>query len=243
MKKIVIALLTGILFVVMGATAAQAIQEDEPGWDCRTMGNQVCGEAEFYWKLPDTAPVPPTENVPAIWPQEYAPNGPECGFWYQVDTYNVGDSYALIEDGILEEGEDYGVVISWRFEYGGDCPELVPVPTENPTVVDPCGPDNIVVDPPDWTREVTYTMTTENGVVTVTATANDGFVIEDGATTVWTFEDSAEICPTELPTPPPYEPPTLAETGNEMGGPIAASALIVLTMGVLLILANRKQGR
>jgi len=25
------------------ATAATAVEEDEPGWDCRTMGNHVCG--------------------------------------------------------------------------------------------------------------------------------------------------------------------------------------------------------
>jgi hypothetical protein len=30
------------------ATSARSIQEDDPGWDCHTMGNRVCGVSESY---------------------------------------------------------------------------------------------------------------------------------------------------------------------------------------------------
>jgi hypothetical protein len=30
------------------AASTRSIQEDDPGWDCHTMGNRVCGMSESY---------------------------------------------------------------------------------------------------------------------------------------------------------------------------------------------------
>lgn len=91
--------------------------------------------AEVYWLMPETStPIPPTGNNPSIWPQQYSPNGAStCGRWYQVDNYYQSDIAGLIADNKLTEGEDYDVVISWRFVYGGDCPPP-PAPPVKPAV-------------------------------------------------------------------------------------------------------------
>lgn len=38
-------LLADFLFGLMGTAQAETIYEDDPRWDCRTMGNFVCGPA------------------------------------------------------------------------------------------------------------------------------------------------------------------------------------------------------
>lgn len=38
-----------------------------------------------------------------------------------MDVYPADVVEGLIADGRLDEGEDYDVIISWRFVYGGDC--------------------------------------------------------------------------------------------------------------------------
>ena len=87
---------------------------------------------EVYWLLPDEGT---PDNV--TWPQTYHPE-PVCGDgWYQVDTYLAEDVPALIEDGLLHYGEDFDVVISWRFEAQVPCdvePEPTPTPTPTPEV-------------------------------------------------------------------------------------------------------------
>lgn len=37
-------LIAGLVAVAFIAGGSAPIQEDDPGWDCQTMGNQVCGE-------------------------------------------------------------------------------------------------------------------------------------------------------------------------------------------------------
>jgi hypothetical protein len=50
MKKIIAAVAITTALVLSGCGASQSpkqadrIEEDEPGWDCHTMGNKVCGE-------------------------------------------------------------------------------------------------------------------------------------------------------------------------------------------------------
>jgi LPXTG-motif cell wall-anchored protein len=229
MRKMIAAIVVGLVLAVMGGTAAYA-----------TDGPPTT--QEVYWLLPSTAPDPPTGNVPSIWPQEYAPNGPSCGNWYQVDTYNTEDIPALIADGILHEGEDYGVVIRWRFEYGGDCP---PPPTEEQipvelTHADPCGPDNITVEVPPDTAGVRWETFREPGVVTVTATAEEGYVLSTGGTQYsWEYRDNGLPC--DLPTP---EPPALANTGPNDGWPGAVvGAVLMLASGGVLLLTNRNRLR
>lgn len=73
---------------------------------------------EVWWELPDGGT--PPDHV--TWPQPIADeNALDCGVWYQVDTYDVRDIPALIADGVLTYGEDFDVVISWRFVFGGEC--------------------------------------------------------------------------------------------------------------------------
>lgn len=90
---------------------------------------------EVFWLLPATVTELPTGNTPAIWPQEYLPGGEAsipCDRFAQADVYKSKHVPALIADGILHEGEDYDVVLSWRFIAGAPCEEP---PVEEPTDV------------------------------------------------------------------------------------------------------------
>lgn len=117
-------------------------------------------------------------------------------------------------------------------------PEVVPIA---PSIdhLDPCGPDNLVVNVPESTEKVHYTTTPLDGGVKVTATATEGYVLTlDGETTAesfsWEFFESNEPCPvptTDLPTPP--NPPELAETGTDDVWVFALAALGLVLMGFL----------
>lgn len=105
---------------------------------------------EVYW-LTDTLVQGDTpvnaDNVK--WPQTLA-TGDECGDgWFQVDTYPVEEVPALIEDGVLMYGEDFDVVISWRFVKQEPCPVVVtPPPSEEPVPVPTPPPTEEVPVPP-----------------------------------------------------------------------------------------------
>jgi hypothetical protein len=95
---------------------------------------------EGWWALPDGG-----TDTNVTWDQPVAdPASLECGVWYQVDLYPTIEALlALQADGFLRNGEDHGIVISWRFVYGGDCPivtepepPVVDVPVTPPTTVD-----------------------------------------------------------------------------------------------------------
>ena len=234
MKRALAVLGTLTLGVMLSLTGGLAANAESPPENTT---------AEVYWALPDTAlPIPPTDNNPSIWPQDYSPDGAsQCGVWYQVDTYDVEDIPALIEDNVLDEGEDYGVVISWRFEYGGDC-TVVEVPAAL-DYVDACGVNNIVVTPPENTEGVTWSVDTSTpGFVYVTATANAGYILysppteagdEETATEItWEYQDSGELCPVVV-TPPPA-PPELALTGAPVPALWWLLGVAMVGTGVLL---------
>lgn len=123
-------------------------------------------------------------------------------------------------------------------------PEVVPIA---PSIdhLDPCGPDNLVVNVPQSTEKVTYTTTPLDGGVGVVATATEGYVLTlDGETTAesfsWEFFESNEPCPvptTDLPTPP--NPPELAETGTDDWGVFAIAALALILMGFAVWTTDR----
>ena len=106
---------------------------------------------------------------------------------------------------------------------------------------DPCGPNNLVVNVPDSTEQVSWSYV--DGVVT--ATANDGFILTINGETkaksfTWEFADSNEPCPvvteTPIPTPPVkgVVPPTeeLAHTGlSPIGGWLAVAAAGMMLLG------------
>lgn len=105
-----VALGLGSVFAAMPATATEAPPET----------------VEVWWETPTPdggwEEAPTAETV--TWDQTYIPDPSslKCGVWYQVDTYHPADVPALIADGMLTNGEDHKVVLSWRFVYGGDCP-------------------------------------------------------------------------------------------------------------------------
>ena len=45
MKGIMVVLL--IAGTLVGCGSKAPLQEDDPGWDCRTMGNRICG-SDYY---------------------------------------------------------------------------------------------------------------------------------------------------------------------------------------------------
>ncbi|GAA1775892.1 hypothetical protein [Agromyces lapidis] len=85
----------------------------------------------------------------------------------------------------------------------GDCTK--PGPTEievegAPSFADTCGPDNEKLTVPADTKFIDWEKREQNGVITVTATANTGYVFKPGAKTEWTFTiDDAPCPPTEVP--------------------------------------------
>lgn len=69
------------------------IEEDDPGWDCNTMGNRLCGpQDEMNQDLP-TQPI----DQPLIDPVSGALHSP-C--WIVVPP--TGDGWAQCEDGYIE---------------------------------------------------------------------------------------------------------------------------------------------
>lgn len=73
MKKIIAALAVTTALVLTGCSEAKttnktsvACEEDQPCWDCHTMGNKVCGE-----ELPQGVVVLPSEQCPVFQPVCY----------------------------------------------------------------------------------------------------------------------------------------------------------------------------
>jgi len=97
------------------------------------------------WLLTNTE-LPTSET--ASWPQSYL-KATDCG-WVRRDTYdtstpeNLAIVNAILADGILEQGEDYGVIVSWEFVYV-DCPVATvdPLPTDTATPVDTTARDAV----------------------------------------------------------------------------------------------------
>lgn len=102
---------------------------------------------EVFWKMPNGGT---PDQV--TWPQTHVAIPDECGVWFQVDTYHADDVAALVQDGLLLEGEDWDVVLSWRFTYGGDCTAPATEPRPVPSTVAPAIPATRVTpmtDAPD----------------------------------------------------------------------------------------------
>jgi len=136
MRKISFVLTVGVVAVGFAfASPLAALADDVPD------------TTEVVWLLPETVTELPVGNTPAIWPQEYLPDGVvPCGRFGQADVYPTAEVPALVEDGVLVEGEDYDVVVSWRFIDGGVCEVIVP-PVDEPT--EPEVPVTPVVDTPE----------------------------------------------------------------------------------------------
>lgn len=168
---------------------------------------------EVSWAMPNGGT---PQNV--TWPQTLAHN-PECGVWYQVDLYPVDAIPALVADGILTLGEDYPVVISWRFVYGGECqPDAIVETGEWTDQAFACG---------DTTTEQTRTVTTTPYVL-----VEDEWVPGDTATVTETQERDltpaeVTVCPVVTPTPTPSVAPTVTPSAAPVVAPVVAETVSV----------------
>lgn len=111
------------------------------------MSEDTNPNAEVYWAMPNGGT---PENV--TWDQTFSAAGAvDCGVWYQVDLYPKDKIEQLTADGILTNGEDHGIVISWRYEYAGDCapvePEPTPTPEPTPEATPTATPTPVVITP------------------------------------------------------------------------------------------------
>lgn len=137
MKRILTAVVAaGVL--VLAPVAAHATEPVEVFWEMTPPNGTVWGPDSF-----DSESTNP-DGTNATWPQVYSPDGAvQCGAWYQADFYSPEDAAMLTADGLLHYQEDWDVVISWRFVWGGDCP-----PPYEPPVLN-CGEWEV----PGWLNE------------------------------------------------------------------------------------------
>lgn len=123
------------------------------------------------------------------------------------DAQVEGFAFAL-GSGVNGEGTIHSITVGcadFTFDYVAPPTEVTP---QEPTAVDVCGADNIVVEVPADTETAVYAqVTNEDGSITVTATARDGYVFPEGTVSEWTFTDSGVVCPPDDETPPPPATP------------------------------------
>ena len=121
-------------------------------------------------------------------------------------TATANDGYTLTE----------GATTTWTFDVTG---KTCPVPNTDVTPVAPelvpaedCETEATVTIPD--TEGITYNQTREGNTITVTATANDGYTLTEGATTTWTFDVTGKTCPVPNtdPTPSSTEKPAIPTT-------------------------------
>jgi hypothetical protein len=131
-KTLLLSLIAALLFVITAPASAESyVQGDEE--ISRTV----------LWAMTDPPggwAAPPTSST-ATWPQQLA-TGEECGGWWQEDDYEGTDVEldAIVVDGLLTRGEDYAVVVGWRYIQQPACPVVEPPVVEPPTVAPPATP-------------------------------------------------------------------------------------------------------
>jgi hypothetical protein len=183
--------------------------------------------SEVWWAMPDGG------NASKVtWPQTYTPvEDFECGITYQVDTYPSEAVPGLIADGILYEGEDSAVVVSWRFvlmECAENPPTTTPPTTEPPTTEPP------TTEPPATEPPATEPPATEPPVVTPpveTPPVVDAPPVVDVPAEARTFTvENTSAAPEQL-----------AETGVPVRGWIALAAGFAFVGAAAAFFGRRKQ--
>lgn len=168
----------------------------------------------------------PVDASSVTWPQTLA-TGDECGpGWFQIDTYHTSDIPALVQDSVLEYGEDFGVVVSWRFEPLPACPDPTPEPTPSPEPTPTPSPE-----PPP--------LVCPEGTV-------PGWLDEAGNPTSCVGDDPQPTPPptptvTETPVPPTAPAPQLAQTGVDPGLGLSI-ALILVLVGASVLASVKRRG-
>lgn len=125
MKKLIVAAFAVAALALGGAAVANATEQ-----------------AEVYWLVPAGAQLEVTDHPQGDGHRVGSDGFPQtliggeadipCGRYAQVDLYPTDVVEGLTADGVLYEGEDYDVISSWRFVYGGDCDQVVPVAPVTP---------------------------------------------------------------------------------------------------------------
>jgi hypothetical protein len=187
------------------APSSTSTPSEEPA---TTLPAPVDATVEGWWLMPNGG-----TDTNVTWPQDATPAGEvPCGVTAQVDTYpNQAALDALAADGKLELGEDYGIAISWRFVYGGDCEVVVTPPSDEPTPT------------PTPTPTETPTATPIPVPAETPAAAPQQLAAAPVAASV------------SVPTG------TLAETGSEVNvGRIIVIGVVVLLIGALLMVLGRR---
>ncbi|WP_062388014.1 hypothetical protein [Demequina iriomotensis] len=168
------------------------------------------------------------------------PDNPEDGFnsWlfdWSFDVYIDGEYLTTLDDedgdlrgfhGVVAADQLPDVNYTWSVDahygeelfpgaFSGEVVCTVEVTPQEPTLTDPCGPDNASWTLPEPGEGYTYETSTDGDLLIVTAIAADGYSFADGATTVtWTGTDSGVACDVVVePTPEPTD-----DGGTDVGG-------------------------
>lgn len=194
-----IAVSTRPVFVTLGEPVAPPV-EVTPAAPTVAVSTQ-CG-------VPSTIVLPSTEGITYVVSDPAATSG------------RVGVSAVANEGYVLAPG----AVAAWTVDLGEqvECPVDIVVTPAAPTVepADVCEKPGSVKLPD--VPGVTYAVSEpSNLIVTVTATADEGYVLADGATSSWTLDLSKDdTCPTPEPTPEPTPGPTEHPTPEPTDPPV-----------------------
>lgn len=205
---------------------------------------------EVWWLMPEGSS---PSNVG--WPQQHSPSGAtECERWYQVDRYPVGAIPALIADGLLHYGEDFGIALSWRFEQGPACqteptPEPTTEPTSEPTTQPTPEPtpeptSEPTVEPStEPTTAPTTSPTTEPTVQPTTTATSEPTTAPQIGRGIWTSRPEPRLSEPTATTEPPAvaTTDTLADTGAS--GWLWPAGVTGLVLAVVGVLAVRRAGK
>ena len=181
------------------------------------------GKTEIKWKMKDSGEeCPPEEVVPEepVWTDMC---GPDNAYWTVPDdtakyTYMefTWNGYLVVKataaDGYVFPGGES--TMKWKkMDSGEECP-LIEVTPDEPVWTDMCGPDNAYWTVPEDGTGYSYSESTSNGYLVVTATAESGYTFADGKTELeWKGMDSGEECPPVEVTPD--EPTWVDECGAD----------------------------
>lgn len=195
---------------------------------------------EVFWAMPNGGT---PDNI--TWPQTLSgADKLKCGVWYQVDTYPLDDAAALTADGRLDLGEDYPVVISWRFVYGGDCPPAPGPANPKASSHSTCGSADIEVENPGDNILTASVVIYVNGVFNqaLAVAAGDHQTVhlglpDGGTVTVRTgpaFGDE-QLATTDVEKCAVVVPPTQTPTATPSTPPAAAPAPLVQTVAAPVV--------
>lgn len=114
------------------AEEATAPEEVAPVAEVSTLTERPSKVTEWHtWAVGEVLDTPPVDASDVSWPQTYVGAGQvaptQCGVWYQQDQYKGtrAEIDAILADSTLTYGEDFDVIETWKFVYGGDCPPPV----------------------------------------------------------------------------------------------------------------------